>query len=768
MSTSLELLQNQASFVDLDAEKNRYRPIIFDLSVQEDMEAFEELMKINRLWGIHDQIETQLTDLAKSRSPHKKLTSLELELEVAKIVRDVRVNQYGRWVYFPWSGRLVHLLPPEEFHELRLDRNRNKITYEEQKQLGNVTVGIVGLSVGNAAALTMALEGVFGHIKLADFDTLDLSNMNRIRAGVYDLGIPKTVLAARQIYEINPYANITLYNQGVTLDNIDQFLSGTPKVDILIDECDSISLKFLLREKARELKLPVLMETSDRGMLDVERFDLEPSRPLFHGLCGNLTSKDIHVCDNETKIEAALSIIGTDTISSRSAASMIEIEQTISTWPQLASDVILGGSSLTAAVRRIGLGNRLLSGRRYVDLDNFLDQGGVQTPEPSYPAQMPERGLAQPSKKEEFIPELIRFFVNHAVLAPSGGNCQPWQFCYQHDKLHIIHDRKRSKNLLDTTNHGSYIALGAAIENIVIAARFRQYDSKVNLFPFDENRDIAASIEFAPFQDIYPEPEESLYHEISKRVTNRHVDSTDLITENELDRLNEALMSDNSKLHLVTDKQVMCEIADLLGQGDRIRFLNPELHREMMGEIRWNDKQTLETYYGIDLKTLEMTSAQAAGMRLLARPEVANILYQMNGGKALEKGAKDSIAYSSAVGLISMIGRQNEDWIKAGRQIQRLWLTATKLGLAFQPMTALLFMFDLLHQGSNTLFSAIEKADLMNLHSDLYRLFNLPPDMTPVMLFRIAKADEVTIRSLRLPVDWVLTKELPSIQEVRV
>ena len=52
-------------------------------------------------------------------------------------------------------------------------------------------------------------------------------------------------------------------------------------------------MKFAVREHARARRLPVLMATSDRGMFDIERFDLEPDRPLFHGLAGEMTSGDL-------------------------------------------------------------------------------------------------------------------------------------------------------------------------------------------------------------------------------------------------------------------------------------------------------------------------------------------------------------------------------------------------------------------------------------------------------------------------------------------
>ena len=61
---------------------------------------------------------------------------------------------------------------------------------------------------------------------------------------------------------------------------------------MVVDECDDLEMKVRLREHARAAGRPVVMATSHRGMLDVERFDLEPERPTFHGLLGDVTSAD--------------------------------------------------------------------------------------------------------------------------------------------------------------------------------------------------------------------------------------------------------------------------------------------------------------------------------------------------------------------------------------------------------------------------------------------------------------------------------------------
>jgi len=64
-------------------------------------------------------------------------------------VGDTPPERYGRWIHYPWSGELVHALGPAEYRELRSDRNRYKMTSEEQERLSRLTVGIAGLSVGN-------------------------------------------------------------------------------------------------------------------------------------------------------------------------------------------------------------------------------------------------------------------------------------------------------------------------------------------------------------------------------------------------------------------------------------------------------------------------------------------------------------------------------------------------------------------------------------------------------------------------------------------
>ncbi|GGG15788.1 hypothetical protein GCM10007304_32310 [Rhodococcoides trifolii] len=282
-----------------------------------------------------------------------------------------------RWVHYPWRHALVHLLGPTSFRRLRLDRNRNKITAAEQDSVARLSVGVVGLSVGHAVAHTLALEGLCGELRLADFDDLDLSNLNRVPATVFDLGVNKAVLAARRIAEIDPYLTVHTFTDGITPGTVDDFLAG---LDVVVEECDSMDAKVMIRDHARRRGIPVVMETSDGGVLDVERFDLDPERPLFHGLLGDIDHASLTSMTAAQKASMAAQILDPTKVTARMLASVPEIGTTLSSWPQLGSDVALGGASVAAVIRAFALGTPPPSGRVRIDLDALI--AGSRDPHP--------------------------------------------------------------------------------------------------------------------------------------------------------------------------------------------------------------------------------------------------------------------------------------------------------------------------------------------------------------------------------------------------
>jgi len=748
-----------------------WQPLIFDPSTSRGADNLRELESSDCVWAVDDTLHLQLQDLVRARNPGEPLSDVELGTRIDAIVGTARAETYGRWIYYPWSGRLVRVLPEPEFRELRLDRNRNKITVAEQQRLRELTAAIVGLSVGNAVAVTVALEGVCGHLKLADFDRLGLSNLNRLRAGVHQIGVPKVVLAARQIFELDPYASLSLYTDGATHESLERLLTDEPKPNVVVDECDSIEMKFLLRERARLHGVPVLMETSDRGVVDIERFDLDPNRPVFHGLAGGTTASDIRVLDRADQVALILGVFGSRTISTRMAASMLEIGTTISTWPQLASEVALGGATMTAAVRRLGLGQQLPSGRMYVDVEQVL-AAAADHPTPSHDPEASDEGhrgpmiRSQDAHDEEAMPEPVRFLVEHAIRAPSGGNSQPWSFSFDGETLWSMLDRDRSRTLLDVSSHASYLALGAAIENTSVAATHLGLSLDVEPFPHPADPTIVASLHLEQRDDRQHALVPSLTA-VQQRATNRRLGDATPPTASELAELAAAAQGAHLELHI--DRAALAEAAAVIGEADRIRLLCPTLHAEAMAEIRWTADDARQTCDGIDVATLELAAADISALQLIARPDVVSFLRSSGGGSALARMARQAIAGAGAVGLLRVDGNTPRAWLECGRALERIWLAATELGFGFQPMTVLVYMLEMLDQPHGVSFSAVERDVVRALGTRLDQLFAQQSGYPHALLFRLAKGVQPpSSRTWRRPLEQVLTFGRPPRDDVDV
>ena len=323
----------------------------------------------------------------------------------------------GRWAYYPWRRAVVAVLGPRGFRAVRLDRNRNLITADEQSRLGELRIGVGGLSAGHVIAHTIAAQGLCGELRLADFDHLELSNLNRVPATVFDIGLNKAEVAARRIAELDPYLSVEIMDTGLTLDTVEQFLDG---LNIVVEECDSLDVKAIVRARARARGIPVLMATSDRGLVDVERFDLEPHRPILHGLLGDLDTAVLSGMSSREKVPHLVRLLEAEHLSGRLVASVVEIDRTLSTWPQLSGDIALGATVIAEAVRRIGLGEDLRSGRTRLDVGLAFDR--LDQP-PIRDRTADAEVYVDPASA---LPGVAGVIVGAAIRAPSGGNVQPW------------------------------------------------------------------------------------------------------------------------------------------------------------------------------------------------------------------------------------------------------------------------------------------------------------------------------------------------------
>ncbi|MBB6378988.1 molybdopterin/thiamine biosynthesis adenylyltransferase/nitroreductase [Pseudonocardia eucalypti] len=736
------------------ADAAGWRPTLFRLD-RNGTDGLTALLDSGAVRRVHDRLADQLRALVATRRPADRHPAAELERRAWAFLVGRHPADHGTWVWYPWSGTLVHTLPEAEYRELRTARNRHKITTTEQRRLAGTRIGVVGLSVGNAAAVTLALEGIGGAFKIADLDRLELSNLNRIRGRLADLGAEKTVLAARQMFDVDPYLEIERWAGGIRPENVDEFLLGGGKLDLVVEECDDLHLKVLIRERARAHRIPVLMDTSDRGMLDVERFDLEPDRPVFHGLAPSVRAADLCGLAAPDKIPFMLAILDEERLSTRAAACLPEVGHTLETWPQLASGVALGGAVVADTARRLLLGEPVPSGRYYVDPDALVAPGaGLHHTPPTVPtatAGSDAPALPPEPRRGAVCAEAARWIAAVGTLAPSAHNAQPWSLTWRGDaaRLECRHDPARDLPSLDFEHGATWVAFGALAENLELASAHLGLRADTRTWPDPDDPALVCTVTLTPGPASPRVPIEV----VGRRATNRRRGPRRPLGAGLAPLLEAACAEAGGRLRLLAAEPELAEIGALIGAGDRLSLLNEPMHRDAMAGYRWTPEEARARPYGLDLATAELTGAEQAVFRVLRQWRVMACLSEFGGGRALEDLARSSVAGASAVGLITVPGTARESYLRGGRAMQRLWLAATAHDVALQPMTALPYLFARLERGGGQGLDQGERASLRALRTRYRRLFDTGTDEAEVLLFRLAHVAAPSARSLRRPLD---------------
>lgn len=260
------------------------------------------------------------------------------------------------FIYYPWNNTLVKSVKEKDYFLLKTNRNQDLITSDEQKKLRDFKVAVLGMSVGSNIAYVLTQAGISKDIILADLDELDTTNLNRIIAGVHQVGINKAVIAARRIYEDNPFAKVRIFRKGMDRKNLEKLLKGK-KVDCIVEEVDQIQMKIDTRILAMKYKIPVLMVTDngDWAVLHIERYDLGYAKIFGKDL--DFWNKKIQSLSSRKDFaDIAINVVvgGPDKVDPKMLKSVQKvIEGKLVSWPQLGSSALLGAVAVTIAIKKI-------------------------------------------------------------------------------------------------------------------------------------------------------------------------------------------------------------------------------------------------------------------------------------------------------------------------------------------------------------------------------------------------------------------------------
>ena len=596
--------------------------------------------------------------------------------------RDAFVAEYearepGVWCYYPWLNTALRTLGPEALAELRTNRNRNLVTKSEQAVLRRAHVAIAGLSVGGNVVSTLVRHGIGSTFSLADPDELATSNLNRTHGRLLDVGTPKCQLAARAVWELDPFATCILYPRGLDDDTVGSFVASS---DVVVDELDDFRVKAQLRLMAQLYGKPLLMATSlgDTVLIDVERWDspddgLEP----FNGQLDGVSVPDLMRAglSPEEVSRFAAQVIGIGNVPLRALASLPLIGRELAGRPQVASTVTMAAGWAAMAARSILLGAPLRSGRYRVSLTEALglpEDRGPADERAAVMAQLrPTRqvagqrpGLHDPATLSSNGANVaLTRLAAYATLAPSPHNTQPWLFRVARGSLTISPDAARALPVADPRRRALAISLGCAAMSVLVAAAASGLGMTLEISPAGGVR---LSLAGAAADDELAR----LFPALASRVTDKRGYPPEPVEPPRLP------LPESTGVHYVADRDSRDYIANLHRQAVGELARTGSFARELAGWLRTSPADPRRDGMALPMPQ----DAVGALISALSR----------SGEPLTEMGERDAQALAAGplIGLLTSAADIQAAWVRAGLAWQRLTLAAYACGLATAPLTA--------------------------------------------------------------------------------
>jgi hypothetical protein len=258
--------------------------------------------------------------------------------------------------------------------------------------------------------------------------------------------------------------------------------------------------------------------------------------------------------------------------------------------------------------------------------------------------------------------------VRHAVLAPSGHNTQPWRFALHGGRVEILPDLARRLEAVDPDDHALYISLGAALENLRIAALHRGLDPETEYFPAAAPDRLVVHLTRRTRA-----AEDELFRAIPDRQTTRSTYDGRSIPSADLRDLERASAMEGVQFHFFTEKPEVDAVTELVKEGNRWQMRDPALVRELLHWVRFSRNEIRTHNDGL--------IGPAMGMPAVPRWLGETIMKTMLRPEPEAARAEKLIRSSAAFMLFVAEKDDRKHWVKLGQSFERVALTATVRGI---------------------------------------------------------------------------------------
>lgn len=131
-----------------------------------------------------------------------------------------------------------------------------EVDIDGQEKLLNSRVLIIGMGgLGSPVSLYLAAAGV-GHLVIVDFDTVDLSNLQRqIAHGTADVGRSKVESAQDSLRALNPLVEVTAIDHALDEDSL---LEQVRLADVVVDASDNLTTRLAVNAACVKARRPLV------------------------------------------------------------------------------------------------------------------------------------------------------------------------------------------------------------------------------------------------------------------------------------------------------------------------------------------------------------------------------------------------------------------------------------------------------------------------------------------------------------------------------
>lgn len=144
---------------------------------------------------------------------------------------------------------------------------------EAMDKLENSHVAIFGVGgVGSFAVEGIVRSGV-GEITIVDFDTVDITNINRqLPATLSTVGKIKTQVVKDRIMDINPNIKLNVFSQKYLPENSEDFFKKD--YDYVVDAIDIVTSKIHLIKTCKDKNIPIISSMGMGNKVDPSKIEI--------------------------------------------------------------------------------------------------------------------------------------------------------------------------------------------------------------------------------------------------------------------------------------------------------------------------------------------------------------------------------------------------------------------------------------------------------------------------------------------------------------